>query len=158
MTHQLKGWPTKKPPTPEKQAGLTPKPPKPPKDAPVEGYWQEWTPDDPLPNHGYSTQLYLPPGAYIVNASAGIRLAAEASGPSEVECSLFVDEENRSLNQLTLTPGDGQSIAATAHVESTEPTEVQWNCGGTTAPFRLQLAVTAIKVDRLHHIGTPPEA
>ncbi len=56
------------------------------------------------------------------------------TGPSEVECSLFVDEENRSLNQMTLAPGDGQNIAAPAHVESTEPTEIQWNGGGTTAP------------------------
>lgn len=156
MTQLLQRWPKSKPP---KDADRGPKPPHPPRptaDVLPEAYWEEWTPEDPLPNHGYCTQLYLPPGAYVLTATAGIRLAAEATGPSEVECSLFVGEENRSLNQLSLAAGNGQSIAATAHLECTEPTEVQWNCGGTTAPYRLQLAVTAIRVGRLHHVGTPP--
>jgi hypothetical protein len=156
MAPPLKDWPKTRPPKPPKPSAEPGKPPKPSEGPLVEGYWEEWTPEDPVPDMGYCTQLYLPPGAYIVTAAAGIRLAAEAMGPSEVECSLFVGLENRSLTQLTLGPGEGESIAATAHVDSTEPTEVQWNCGGTAAPFRLQLAVTAIRVQRLHHVGTPP--
>lgn len=156
MRQQLQDWPVTKPLKAAQPDAKPGKPPKPSDPALVEGYWQEWTPEDPLPNNGYCTQLYLPAGTYIVNAAAGIRLAADASGPSEVECSLFVASENRSLNQLVLTPGQGQSIAATAHVDCAETTEVQWNCGSTTAPFRLQLAVTAIQVHRLHHVGTQP--
>ncbi|MFM6848408.1 MAG: hypothetical protein ACKOVB_04820 [Terrabacter sp.] len=156
MTEVLSDWPTKKAPKSERRATKEGKSPKPPQEAPTDGYWQEWTPEDPLPNNGYCTQLFLPPGAYIVNGSASVHLAPEASGPSEVECSLFVNQENRSLNQMVLAPGQGTSIAATAHVESTEPAEVQWNCDGTTAPFRLQLAVTAIKVHHLFHVGTQP--
>ncbi|WP_404392728.1 hypothetical protein [Humibacillus xanthopallidus] len=156
MTQLLQDWPRIKPSKAERHGAPQGKSPKPPQEPPVDGYWQEWTPEDPLPSNGYCTQLYLPPGAFIVNAAASIRLAAEAPGPSEVECSLFVGADNRSLNQMTLAPGQGTSIAATAHVDSTEPTEVQWNCGGTTAPLRLQLAVTAIKVHHLFHVGTPP--
>lgn len=151
MPQRLKDWSQEKPPKLEKPA-IAKKLGKLPQVLPVEAYWQEWTPENPLPHNGYCTQLFLPPGSYIVNASASIRLAAEASGPSEVECSLFVGQENRSLNQFTLAVGEGESIAATSHVESAEPVEVQWNAGGTTAPFRLQLAVTAIEVHRLHHV------
>jgi hypothetical protein len=123
---------------------------------PTEGYWQEWTPEDPLANNFYCTELYLPPGLYLLNASASLRLGGDAPGPSEVECSLFVGEENRFLTQLTLSPGEAEAMAATGHVDSLGITRVEWSCGGTAAPFRLQLAVTAIRVDRLHYVGTPP--
>jgi len=157
MRQHVHEWPRVQPaksPAEETKGGK--KPPKPSEATPVEGYWQEWTPEGPLPNNGYCTQLYLPAGAYIVNAAAAVRLSPDAIGSAEVECSLFVGSENRSLNQLDLSPGEGQSIAATAHVECSETTEVQWNCGSTTAPFRLQLAVTAVKVHRLVQVGTQP--
>jgi hypothetical protein len=104
---------------------------------------------------GYDAELHLPPGAYIVNASASIRLKSNASAASDVECSLFVGQKNVSLNQLTLSPGEGESIAATAHVKAAKLTPVQWVCGSTAGPFRLSLAVTAVRVSQLHHVGPP---
>ncbi len=88
-----------------------------------------------------------------MNASASIFLSSEAAAPAQVECSLFVGEKNVSLNQCTLAAGDGESISATSHVDSAAPAVVQWVCGSTAAPFRLSLAVTALKVGKLHHVG-----
>jgi hypothetical protein len=119
---------------------------------PSVGYWQEWTPTDPQPNNGYDAELHLPAGTYLLNASANIVINAQASGPAAVECSLFVGETNVSLHQLTLSPGEGESISATSHVDSAAPTVIQWVCSSTTGPMQLHLAVTALKVDELHHI------
>lgn len=118
-----------------------------------EGYWVEWSPDTPEANTGYDAELHLPPGAYILTATANVRLASEATGPSEVECSLFVGEKNVSLHQLRMPPGDVTTLAATAHAELSETTTIQWVCGSTTGPWYVDLAVTAVKVDILHYIG-----
>jgi hypothetical protein len=120
---------------------------------PVEGYWEDWTPTDPQPHTGYDAELHLPPGAYLVNACASVCLGSDAAGPSELECSLFVGAVNVSLHQSTLSPGEGESLAATAHVDAADTTVVQWVCSSSTGPFQLSLGVTAIKVDRLYHRG-----
>lgn len=152
---------------PERTLSVRPSPAKGRRTSAIEGYWQEWTPPDPVLDVGYDAELHLPPGKYILNASASILLYNEAVASTLVECSLFVGETNVSLNQFTLSAGEGESISATSHIDSTAPTVVQWVCGAyppeaadtpdahasATAPFRLSLAVTALKVDKLHYVG-----
>ena len=128
--------------------------PKPPAAAtPHIGYWSEWSPPDPLTHHGYVADLHLPPGAYLLNASANILIEGDAPDVAEVECSLFVDAVNVTLHQYVLAPGQGQSMSATSHAESTNPIEIQWVGSSTTGPFRFHLAVTAMKVDELRHVS-----
>lgn len=117
------------------------------------GYWQEWSPEDPEPRTGYVVDLQLPSGKYIVNAHASLHIDASASERSDVDCSLFVGGESRVAYAYPVSPGQGECFAATSHVDASNAVEVQWVCGSSVGPLRLHLAITAIEVDQLHHGG-----
>jgi len=114
------------------------------------GYYEETTWTDPQ-DQGYVVDLDLPPGKYIVIATARIR--NQSGGPAEIECSLFRGTENVSLNRSSLAPSQADTIAATTHVDTTTTINVQLACSCTSGPWELSQTIAALPVDELVQHG-----